>query len=382
MTLGVSNLPGANGALGASHLSENGATAARNFLDALLGQERAPRSGGQAFLADVKETRNPDEKRALIDGFAEGFAAASQGAASEGATSEDTSPARNAGRGERSGSAGGAREAAATGGAEGDAPASPQDLMSGFQEIADRVADSALPKGAKNALLDGIAELMSKLKAEAPAGGSAGGSKGSCANGAPGGSGSAGGSAPTAQNAPRPDESSAQATGNSGVWSHEVKDGEATIQLGDKYTVKANEKDASWTVTNNETGKTTKVWGDPHVDKDGDGKTDFDFKKDTTFQLDDGTKITVGTVPGGENGTTFSSKLTITNGDNAIQVTGLGDTHDGANNLEVKQSNAGRTLDDLEHDGALTIYEDGGAWQTRDGKPVDQSVVDAAEAAA
>ena len=32
MTLGVSNLPGANGALGASHLSENGATAAGEDL--------------------------------------------------------------------------------------------------------------------------------------------------------------------------------------------------------------------------------------------------------------------------------------------------------------------------------------------------------------
>lgn len=364
MSFGVSNMSGANGAFAGSGLSGNGVIAAQNFLNALLGQEEAPRSGGEAFLADVKESKDPEQKRALIDGFAEGFAAASQA----GGSDEASGTSNGASAAGAPSSADGAAETADAGGEE--APAGPADLMSGFQEIADRIAESGLPKATKNALLDGIATLMSKLQSEAPASEEA----------APRtlASPEASGAASAAEDA----SASAETGTETGTWSHEVKDGEATIQLGDKYTVTASEKDATWTVTNNETGKTTKISGDPHVDIDNDGKNDFDFKKDMTFQLDDGTKITVGTVPGGENGTTYSSSLTITNGDKAVQVTGLGDAHDGENNLEVKQSDAGVTLDELERDGATTIYENGGAWQTKDGKAVDQSIINAAEAAA
>ncbi|MCP3460334.1 DUF1521 domain-containing protein [Bradyrhizobium sp. CCGUVB23] len=80
------------------------------------------------------------------------------------------------------------------------------------------------------------------------------------------------------------------------VWTHEVKDGKATINLGDKDTITAKENDGTWMVRNNETGHVTKIHGDPHVDANGDGRDDFDFKKDMTLQLDDGTKITVNTV--------------------------------------------------------------------------------------
>lgn len=352
MTLGVSNFSTPNnGALASSGLSQDGTIAAQNFLNVLLGQDEAPRSGGQAFLADVKETPDPDEKRALIDGFAEGFAAASEGGSAEAGRASATAT-------EATSSATAVDEST-------EADTSPQALMSGFQEIADRVAESALPKSAKNTLLDGIATLMSQLKAEAPAGqGSESASP-----------------VPASERTSEPAlGSDSTSSANTGPWSHEVKDGEATINLGDKYTIKANEKDATWTVTNNETGKSTKVWGDPHADTNNDGKTDFDFKKDMTFKLDDGTKITVGTVPGGENGTTYSSTLTITNGQNAMQVKGLGDTHDGQNNLEVTQSMEGETVDSLESDGSNTIYENGGAWQTGGNNIVDQAYIDRAEA--
>lgn len=407
MTFGVSNLPGANGALAGAGLSGDGAMAAQNFLNALLGQGDAPKSGGQAFLADVKDAKNPEEKRALIDGFAEGFAAASGGA--EGG--EGAGGAENASGGQGAQGASGSEGAqGADGAGEGEEAASPQELMKGFQEIADRVADSDLPKKAKNKLLDGIAELMSKLKAESPsegdlesaagpsAGANGGGAEGAGspaaapnggqaegAGGSQGAQGANGGQAERpggSQSANGTDGSDSSSGENNGVWSHEVKDGEATIRLGDNYTIKANEKDATWTVTNNETGKSTTVSGDPHVDANSDGKNDFDFKKDMTFKLDDGTKITVGTVPGGENGTTFSSQLTITNGDNAVQVSGLGDKHDGEGNLEVKQSMEGEVVDNLENDGSSTIYENGGAWSTGGKNPVDQAYIDRAEAMA
>lgn len=159
------------------------------------------------------------------------------------------------------------------------------------------------------------------------------------------------------------------------VWSHEVKDGKATINLGDKYTITADEKDGTWTVRNNQTGHVSKIHGDPHVDANGDGKDDFDFKKGMTFQLDDGTKITVDTVDYGK-GKTISSKLTITNGDNAMVVEGLGDDKDGKNNLKVTQSNAGRTLDQLTSDGAQTIHEQNQGWVDNSGRTVTQAVID------
>ncbi|MCC8938837.1 DUF1521 domain-containing protein [Bradyrhizobium sp. Arg68] len=162
------------------------------------------------------------------------------------------------------------------------------------------------------------------------------------------------------------------------VWTHEVKDGKATINLGDKYTITADEKDGTWTVRNNRTGHVTKIHGDPHVDADGDGKDDFDFKKDMTFQLDDGTKITVNNVDYG-NGQSISSKLTITNGHNAMVVEGLGDDKDGKNNLRVTQSNAGMTLDELTPDGAQTIHESGQGWVDGAGGEVNQASIDAGE---
>ncbi|MBH5396496.1 DUF1521 domain-containing protein [Bradyrhizobium sp. CNPSo 4010] len=162
------------------------------------------------------------------------------------------------------------------------------------------------------------------------------------------------------------------------VWTHEVKDGKATINLGDKYTITANEKDGTWTVRNNQTGHVTVIHGDPHVDADGDGKDDFDFKKDMTFELDDGTKITVNNVDYG-NGQAISSRLTITNGHNAMVVEGLGDDKDGKNNLRVTQSNAGMTLDELTSDGAQTIHESGQGWVDGAGRAVNQASIDAGE---
>ena len=158
----------------------------------------------------------------------------------------------------------------------------------------------------------------------------------------------------------------------------EVKDGKANINLGDRYSIALDEKNSVWTLTDKCDDSQTRVWGDPHVDVGNDGKTEFDFKKDATFQLEDGTKITVNTVPFGNTGQTMSSSLTITNGHNAIQVTGLGDKYDGANNLNITQSSNGRQLDRQTDDGAFTLKEAGKGW-TLDGKTPTQQNINAAE---
>ncbi len=97
----------------------------------------------------------------------------------------------------------------------------------------------------------------------------------------------------------------------------------------DGYQIELNENRSQWTLSKTDAngnkipGSETRVWGDPHVDENNDGKTDWDFKKDTTFVLDDGTKISVGTKQWGNSDYTTSDTLTITKGDQAIVVSGL-----------------------------------------------------------
>jgi uncharacterized protein YidB (DUF937 family) len=188
-------------------------------------------------------------------------------------------------------------------------------------------------------------------------------------------SGETSGSAPSNSCGPEEPEPQPGCDKPNEVWSHEVKDGQATIRLGDDYTVTVKEDGSSIKVKNNKTGAENEIWGDPHFR----GGANFDFKKDLTLQLDNGAKLTVGTVDAG-NGTTLASSLTITQGDNSIQVTGIGGDRDGANNLKVVQSNAGETVDDLTWDGAITLVENGAGWLTEQGDAVTQAVINEAEA--
>ncbi len=50
-------------------------------------------------------------------------------------------------------------------------------------------------------------------------------------------------------------------------------------------------------IYNDKGRKITRIWGDPHVDEDGDGKDDWHFGKDSTFVLPDGTKLCLDTEP-------------------------------------------------------------------------------------
>lgn len=110
------------------------------------------------------------------------------------------------------------------------------------------------------------------------------------------------------------------------TWSVDKNSNVITL---DGYQIALDESSSAWTLSklddNGEPipGSETRVWGDPHVDEDGDGMDDWDFKKDTTFVLEDGTKISVGTKQWGNSDYTTSDTLTITKGDQAIQVTGL-----------------------------------------------------------
>lgn len=64
-------------------------------------------------------------------------------------------------------------------------------------------------------------------------------------------------------------------------------DGSITTPGG--YTVK-NDGGYQWRVIE-PSGKEHRIWGDPHVDENNDGKDDWHFNQDSSFILPDGTKI-------------------------------------------------------------------------------------------
>jgi hypothetical protein len=71
-----------------------------------------------------------------------------------------------------------------------------------------------------------------------------------------------------------------------------------------------------WKITGPD-GKSTRVWGDPHVDEGDGGK--WDFKRDSTFVLGDGTRVNVKTAPYG-NDMTVTSSLEIISGNDRVLV--------------------------------------------------------------
>lgn len=154
--------------------------------------------------------------------------------------------------------------------------------------------------------------------------------------------------------------------GGEAEWSVEHNGSTATIDLGD-YTLDINEHSSEMILTNKETGDSSRIWGDPHFDMDNDGQTDVDFWGTMTMNLENGTKITIQTTPwNGNADMTVSSRLVITQGDKAIEVTGMDQNDIG--DMEINQSNNGRMMDIFTGDG-LDIYENtnGGAWLVQDG---------------
>lgn len=74
-----------------------------------------------------------------------------------------------------------------------------------------------------------------------------------------------------------------------------------------------------WKITGPD-GKSTRIWGDPHVDENDGGK--WDFKRNSTFVLGDGTRINVTTVPYG-NDATVTGSLEIISGNDRVLVSDI-----------------------------------------------------------
>jgi hypothetical protein len=146
----------------------------------------------------------------------------------------------------------------------------------------------------------------------------------------------AGGCFPPTTNASNPTNASTTMQGGQAVFEND----NYRITAGDDNTV---------TITNKHTGETYQAWGDPHMKIDG--KQAFDFWGTTTFKLEDGTKVTIQTTPWGNNpNATLSSKVTITNGDYGVQITGVDTNTTG--DLKINEAAGwGRTLDWAVSDG-------------------------------
>ncbi|MCJ2013116.1 DUF1521 domain-containing protein [Methylobacterium sp. J-076] len=295
------------------------ALAAQTFLDALhVAVPDFSLPSDNMLASAMKSSRSPAEKSAALGKFADSFQA----------SQPSTVPSE------------------ASDGTGAKAAATPKGLVSGFKQLASLISGSVLDENTKNVMLDDIANLMTKAVASAKSG-----------------------------------STLTMSEPKGTVWKKEDNNGQPLLRLGDAYSIKLNESDQSFEISSLKDSRKIRVWGDPHVDIGADNVNDFNFKKALTFQLDDGTKITVDTVPAG-NGETLSSSLTITNGDNAFEVTGLAGDADGKNNLKVVQSQNGVVLDQQKDDGATTIYERAGNWETVDGRKVTQDTIKAVEATA
>lgn len=124
-----------------------------------------------------------------------------------------------------------------------------------------------------------------------------------------------------------------------------MQGGKAVFE-NDNYRIVASDAN-DVTIFNKNTGERYQVWGDPHVNVDGQHA--FDFWGTTTFELNDGTKLTFETVPAG-NGMTLPSKLTITNGDYGARISGIDTNTHG--DLKIDEAAGwGRTLDGVLDDG-------------------------------
>ncbi|MDO5625852.1 MAG: DUF1521 domain-containing protein [Pseudomonadota bacterium] len=138
--------------------------------------------------------------------------------------------------------------------------------------------------------------------------------------------------------------------------------GTAKIDIG-KYELLLDEKKSQIQIVNKENGEITNIWGDPHIDWDKDGKTDADFWTKTTFQLEDGTKITIDTEPWkGNKGMYVASEVTVTRGDHAMQISGLSQNELG--DLKVEYADrGGQALDWAVTDGFVVQENpDGVGW--------------------
>jgi hypothetical protein len=132
--------------------------------------------------------------------------------------------------------------------------------------------------------------------------------------------------------------------------------GQISVRTLDGFLLRTEGKDQAWTITGPD-GKTTRIWGDPHV-QESDGKK-WDFLNRSTFQFGNN-KATVEVVPAG-NGTTLSARITIYSGSERVTIDGI----DKNKPSVAAVGNDGKQHDDSLADGITyrrSVTNSGEAW--------------------
>lgn len=103
------------------------------------------------------------------------------------------------------------------------------------------------------------------------------------------------------------------------LWGNINDKGQMEVTTADGFKIVFSGKKEEWTITSPD-GRTTRIWGDPHVDEsDGDS---WDFYKQGTFLFGD-SKATVEVVSKGNSKKTYSETVTIYNGNDRFTVTNI-----------------------------------------------------------
>jgi Domain of Unknown Function (DUF1521) len=149
----------------------------------------------------------------------------------------------------------------------------------------------------------------------------------------------------------------------------------AKINLGDGYKLDIDERSSQISILNDNTGERTRIWGDPHVEIDG--KHAFDFWGTTSFNLENGTKITINTEQWGGNPNAYvASQIVVTKGSNALVIDGVSQNKLG--DLQMTLSNNGYRIDAAHRDGyKLSENGSGSGWRTESGNIAKQTDLDA-----
>ncbi len=130
------------------------------------------------------------------------------------------------------------------------------------------------------------------------------------------------------------------------------QNGKATVDLGDGYTMELNEHSSEIVIRDGD-GNVTRIWGDPHVDVNG--QRSGDFYDTTTFELENGTKITINTEPWKGNANAYvASQVVVTKGDQGMVIDGISQNQKG--DLSITMGQNGRALD-FQHDDGYNVFE-------------------------
>ena len=148
-----------------------------------------------------------------------------------------------------------------------------------------------------------------------------------------------------------------QASGNPFTVSMPAS-GQASVDLGDGNTLTFNKSNSSMEITDAQ-GNTTTIWGDPHMIENG--QTVGTFYGPMTFQLSDGTQISVDTKAGTEGtGVTYANQVTITRGSNAVVINNL--DQESSAPLTATSSQNGFFLGATADKGLVLQQASGGQW--------------------